>query len=311
MSFMAVSSRKGRWRMGAAAGIAVLVPLGMTSCADPSQPESPRAITSTSLNAVYQRILGDSTKRRAGKLISYHKEQDAAVTCLRDAGFSYTPPPFVDPPTGYASSLGPETWFTSLKSTSIINPVYYTYTAERAAAEAGQEPPNPGYENLDEAGKRAYSAALEICNNRGNNGTDSPFPAGATALLEKFMDILRQVENSSQMKALTDTYAPCMAQAGFNVTNPQDLWDQIGPLFFHQHPAGAGVPASTGWGAAVARDRAAAAADSSCRGDVLERSLLLLAGPLATFVAEQASELTLVDQRWEQLIERASSYPEW
>src|SRR4051794_843144 len=100
-------------RVGVTAAFAVFVLVG----AAPSVTVDPTVMAATSarLDGLSDRFEGTPTQRRAGELVEYHIYQDPIVSCMAGKGFSYTPPPFVDPYAGLTDSdrfdAASETWF--------------------------------------------------------------------------------------------------------------------------------------------------------------------------------------------------------
>jgi len=313
-----MSSRSGRlnrtvWRLPVAAAV-MTTGISVAGCGDgsPDRLDKPRVAGDASriaerLSAVSGQVGGSVSERRAGEIVAYHLYQSPIQNCMARAGFSYTPPPFVDIYRGLTKldmPTGSGVWLAPLSRTGLG-----VSDTERRLAGVATEGPNPGLDRLDAKGQRAYLVRLNQCQPPAEVYAEANVPSTARNLTSQLGELVEQVESRPEVSGKAAGYASCMRLAGFPAANPVELRQSIAGSFPLRTEAPAvGRSGSTAWEAAAKSEQAAAAADARCRATPYTTALSLLGPKLEAFVLQHESDIEDARRQWSDLVVQAQRY---
>jgi len=315
-----MSRRSGRlnrtvWRLPVAAAVITAAGISVAGCGGrtPAGVDKPLVATDASriaerLSAVSGQVGGSVSERRAGEIVTYHLYQSPIQNCMARAGFSYTPPPFVDLYRGLTKldmPTGSGVWLAPLSRTGLG-----VSDTERRLAGVATEGPNPGFDRLDAKGQRAYLVRLNQCQPPAAAYAEANIPPTARNLTSRLGELVEQVESRPEVSGKAAGYASCMRSAGFPAANPVELRQSIAGSFPLRTEASAvGRSGSTAWEAAAKSEQAAAAADARCRAGLYMIALSLLEPQLEAFVLQHESDIEDARRQWADLVVQAQRYP--
>ncbi|WP_026208052.1 hypothetical protein [Catelliglobosispora koreensis] len=213
-------------------------------------------------------------------------------------GFDYTPPPFEDPyrswpanrPMSYIDVLIP------IDEQQIARGLYLTEDHRGAR----QQPPNPGFDKLDEAGRRRYSAMAGTCSPLPGS-YEYEFPQASLDLAWKLEKTLANILATSDVlrDMATSKYPACMAAAGYPVKDRKQLAEHVRGKHFE------GIEAAAELNAAYEAEVAAARADALCRKDSYPLAMRLIAPVLPEFEKEHSTKIAEVEAHWSNIRDKA------
>ncbi len=236
---------------------------------------------------------GTRQDRAAQSLSSHTAFQRAIVECVRAAGWDYTPVPADVPGPGMPPERG-------ISNTTVIEMVSsqslgvreeYEYLATREA-EPLSEPVNSALYAVPETDRDAYLATIDRCTPQESVAHDAgALPAIAQRMLDELQGIVLAAADDPQVRDLMAQYPACLSEHGYrDVVELQDL-----RTIFHTRYAellrSGERPDGQPWKQAVEDEAAAARADAECRGAAHNRTLEVLAGPLADFREAHAADV--------------------
>jgi hypothetical protein len=275
-----------------------------SACAQPISIDPATVAEATShLGLIYEQINGTPKQRRAGELVQYHLYQDAIVQCMKEKGFSYTPPPFVDIYAGLTDLRGLSgTWFAETSETSLG-------VADSAVrlAPLDAKTSNPGFNQLEPKDQKLYDDALTGC--APTNTPDVYIPVSSSKQDDKLLDLLSKIEEKREVAKAISAYRSCMKDHKLTVDNPDHLIEQLQQKFSNVPHEAIGKPDRPEWVAAVQEERAAAA-DAKCRKPVRELSAMFISTELAQFEADNRAGIQQAQDDWDDLVKQAGKYPE-
>ncbi|MEU2614838.1 hypothetical protein ABZ570_25110 [Micromonospora sp. NPDC007271] len=178
---------------------------------------------------------------------------------------------------------------------------------QRLAPFANDDAPNPGFERLDAKQQGDYLASLSRCSPR--VAVDVNFPQSSHELNDKFLDMIASLEREPEVAEVAKQYEPCMRDAAAPASDYEDLITKIQETVGQAAP-GEAAPRGAKWEAAVAKERAAAAADAHCRKPIRIIALQNAGPVIQQFATDHATELVQVQKDWDALVVQASQYPE-
>ena len=245
---------------------------------------------------LYVRIAGTAAQQAAGQRRQHERMQQATRTCMREAGFDYQVPAFLDLDAG-----GPpldimlETdWLAPLGRTGLLEDAQRTATVADAVAARDGAVTGP-YAQLSPADKRRYAAAITTCARAAAVHEGSARPAAVYDLLGRFHAMVRAVDQGVDGGA----YRDCMAADGFEMSGHREVvaavTERIPPLEAVPRP---GRDGGEPWAAAAAYERRVTAADARCRAGERATAYARLAPELAAFERENGAALAAVGRDW-------------
>ncbi|MET8067806.1 hypothetical protein ACFYON_28935 [Micromonospora sp. NPDC005686] len=289
--------------------IGLLLITSVASCARPAeQVAADPAVTSERLDLLSQRIGGTPRQRTAGEVLQYHAYQDGIRDCMKDAGFTYEPPPFLDPYRGRTvihMGIGTGQWLAPINEDRLG----ITDTAELKGPNKGDTGPSASYRNLDPEDQEKFQQSLTTCIPR--NTPEVNFPSSYHSLAEKYNQMLTDASKAAVVKAAGKQYPTCMAQGGFKVNSHDELVKLVLTRMGDAQPPTPGQAPSSNWSAVVQTERAAARLDADCRQPAYEAALNAVAPSVAEFERSHEAELALVSRQWHDIEAQAAAYPEF
>lgn len=281
-----------------------VVTLALSSCAETERPQLSASAQDASqrLVALSSRIMGNEVERSAGALVAFHQLQSRVADCMLERGHVYTPPRFVNYWEGLAAQP-------SHGATSLLDPLDNDLgIAVQKSSPAVLYFARNGLAGSDEVKSRAYEDALDHCGQLGGGGS-SDAPAAALRLRTD-LDIWIE-ETTGGIGYEHAPYRSCMAEQDFDVVNNAELYEYVAARFPSPLESPAGGTGTEDWQAAVQLEQRAAAADATCRADIVDSGLQLVAADLGDWIAAHESDLGQLDASWTALVREAQSLPQW
>ena len=289
--------------------------LGTGSCArvgaDSMLRPDKAADVATRLVDLYEQVNGSLKQRAAVEKLTYIAYQGAIEHCLSQAGYRYSPPPFVNPYEGRAHLR------LSIDLPALIEPGAANHldieaeTARAAQAEARVAAHrNPEYEHLSGAERRRYSDQVTKCEPPTDTYVDAFVPRASLELDAPLGERLREVQDSSSVRTASQSYATCLRDHGVSATSLGALEKQVRAMFEPQPGAAVAGGLSLRQEAEEFQHKASEA-DAECRHNTWVTAMTELKPVLATFTEEHADALRSLTEAWATVETRAEqSRPE-
>jgi hypothetical protein len=263
------------------------------------------------LDSLYVAISGTADERRAGDSVSYHIEEDPVTACMKNAGVSYTPAPFVDqwqdwPQTGSGSFA--THWLAPLNGLDRLAAVAQEEAQAERSVAADQLAANQAYQALSPDDRKNWDAAIASCP-EGANYDEAWHPDKYYDLLGGFRAMVDQVDVS-----LDDTYGAeyksCMGGFGFDAVNFDDLVSQLRS----QLPTSTQIPppgtkGGQDWQSWLTKESAAQAADSNCRAAAHDAGWSVLGPQIGDFNTQNSGALAQEAAGWAAIVAEAPRPP--
>lgn len=271
-----------------------IVPLAAAPSAAPAAASSPAA----RLDALHVRIYGNKAELQASELLSYHQIEGGVTACMRAAGKTYRPAPFVshydeftDADLGFGSGSG--SVFDSITDRGqrmILN--------ERAAARSARAGLPTWWDRMPVADGAAYNRCTAPYQHR--TYPDIEPPAGVyqfPALGELFRPV---VKNPAVIAAMRP-YRSCMKQRyGYDVTERTDFL--FASRISHRDAPIAGRPTPVAWTRGIREIRTVFDADIACRLPAYRIAMRLLAPRIGPWQRQHRAELDAIRAAWQQRV---------
>ena len=257
--------------------------IGLVGCAEsvphPATSDTDVEADQQKLDALVQSIEGTREDRLAGEVLVFRHYQDALSECMKERGFTYEPPAFVDSSLALPDPIVLNTeWLDPLSSD------YGLPTQARAATIVGkaqliQENKDTPYLHLTPDEQKAYIDALGTCD-PGDSSALATFPSGFDELRTSLQELLTTV--SDQLESYGPDYSRCMASNGVELESRLDAFDK---LVYGEppYPDGSDQVASATWNDWVSKVHSIASADEACRREAYEMGMQTLSPLLGEF----------------------------
>ncbi len=296
----------------------LLLGMGLNACSSGSADVSavPPVRDSThellaDLESLRQNIDGTLEQRRASDYLSHLRYQESIQSCMGQLGLDYSQPPYLDIYGGFSAEPGYlGAWLSPVSEQSVVGRrlgIEAGALSLASAAAGGLESANPGYENLDDAGRARYLESLDSCEPEQDLYVDLE-PPEAAPLRADLEELVSSVLLSPSVVDAIDGYPDCMAREGFpDIGAPWELQEQLQQEFPLSAAPINGAPASADWEEAANRELEAAIADQTCRSAVIDAAADSLANGLQEYQQQNELELAALQSSWEEF--RRSTNP--
>jgi hypothetical protein len=286
----------------------------LAGCANrPDEKASSDQISATQdrLTVLAQQLAGSRRDRLAGEMISYHIYQDGLVSCMADEGFTYQPPPFVDPTLALRDPMVLHSEWLDPPSDDFG--LIWLARAQTIVSRKLSESENvhTPYEALSPAVQAKYDDALDhVCDNGDDSAyVDANFPKGFSDVFAALTEVLDRV--GKKLDGYRGEFVACMASHGVDVSSTRaDMFNEL-VYSTPSYPEALDPKAVDSWNDWVGKVKQAATTDATCRRDAYEVGMTLLEPELDTFEKEHSADIQSVIHRWREMVEKASSYPEF
>ncbi len=230
---------------------------------------------------------------------------------MAQQGFLYEPHAFVDPTLGLSDPIVPHTEWLDPLTTDFGLLTQSKAMAEGIAAQAKADNVTTVYETLAPKDQAKYRDAMSgACHDGDDTGfQNANFPDGFYSLEGELVDLLDGV--SSELDSRRYAYESCMASNGIKVTSRSDMFEEL-VLSMQPFPGPGASPQQTGaWNQWAARVETSASSDASCREGIFDAGMVLLSTQLPAWTQQHDAEIQHVVDGWNNLVQEASSYPEF
>lgn len=246
-------------------------------------------------------IYGSGIDRwNAGRVQAY-KIEKAKADCLAEHGFTHNIEPYS---TSGAAPIMPGDGYWEF--TEIRSDFGYAY-ADQRSHEIHQGYSNPGYDGLDEAGKKRWHEILnsECAADEANMESDlynSHIPASLAEADQAFEEqALSKAHLDPKVDEMRGEYGACVKERGFDVPHIGELRVKVAEAF----PASASGPhdpsvsvESDAWQTAARMETDAASADTACRQEMFSYAVGLAHPDLVAFSQNNTELLARITNEW-------------
>jgi hypothetical protein len=263
------------------------------------------AATAARLDALERRVTGNLAQRRASELLGYHVIEGGVAACMRAAGKTYRPAPFV--------SRFDEFTEADLRygggSGSVLEPVTEPERLLLLNVRAGARSARAGLHTWWDALPAADVPAHNRCTAPYQHRTYPDFePPDGTYRRALLGDLLGPVTRDPAVIAAMRPYRSCMKlRHGYDVIESTDFL--YAPRVTYEDVPVDGHPPAAAWTRGVREIRAAFAADVDCRLPAYRIAMRLLAPRIGPWERKHRADLDRAHRAWQHRVVRARDLP--
>ncbi len=296
--------------------LGVLALLGGCGTQQAAISSADEATTTSLLQALYSDTIGTAADREAVAVLQFDALHRPITECMARAGFDSPVPRYVDEYPG-VKTLYPDfiDAVVPVDSSFVDQEGLGRSAAVSRAMADGQTgettiPTNPAYKQLAGSKQAAFTDQLARCTPGPSAYAGFGEPQASRTLSGELVALVKtSLARDDRAVSLARGYADCMSKAGFKVRSRDDLIQAIdaeyaaiqGTRSFQE------ATGSDAWRAEQDRERAAASADASCRSDLHNQAMAVLATPLKTFRNQHADQIAALADQWAQVRSNAAA----
>jgi len=266
------------------------------------------AAAEESLRDVFQFVVGTPQQESALHVLEYLDFHEPLQACVAAAGQTYRAPMFIDLSLGRDNAPLPSSVM-EFAAVAGSDGMWQPSGAKEISALANAARAFTG--GAYDSPPAAYAAALDGCLGTATTSVDRR-PTAAKAVYSSLQRAMHDVAEDVDMEERRAAYLTCVASAGFEASEFSDMTilarSGYAPFAVDiDNPAATLAPQGPQWDAAVAKEKAVAKADATCRSEVHAEAMVALAPALRDLTAERRDDLQRAMRAWDALSAEASA----